>query len=347
MNKEKKYYLRIGMLFIVSISMLIFGYNFIKGNNIFTRNYKLYLFIDDFKDEIRLLTPIKMNDVEVGVVNKIETVRGKILLELSIYNNYKINNNASFYLSPQGIFTNSFIYITDVKMNQNYYENRDTIQAKLKKDNSENIIELESDLKDLSLSIGKALIQIGESGTLNLNQVFDTVSQNKIFRENQKEKSTSLNNFLENPLDFQEYKIIKRAANSGGIDNKSIYYKPNYEGIFLRFFLFDNIERGTQIISYRKGKDIGIFEEDRDLLLEIFSIRVDKDLKNANLVGQNIDSIIELYGMPHFKDVNHYYFINENKKLLTLHLRNNKIDWFKWQYLNKNIKTLNDIKNLK
>lgn len=155
----------------------------------------------------------------------------------------------------------------------------------------------------------------------------------------------SLSKFLIEPIDLQDFKIRKGEANSGGFQFKENLFRPNYQGFYIRFYIFPKFgENGPRIVTYRKGEEFGYFHEKRDTLIQLFSDRPDKDLKNADLVLKNLDEIKNTFGNKYLMDGEYVFYIDNNiKTVLTICASNKKVKWFKVTRLNKVINSINDV----
>jgi phospholipid/cholesterol/gamma-HCH transport system substrate-binding protein len=85
---------KVGILAAFSIALLIIGYNFLKGNSIFTNNTTLYAKYDKV-DGLTVSKPVLINGFQIGRVAKLELQpEGHILATLSINSKYEIPENS-------------------------------------------------------------------------------------------------------------------------------------------------------------------------------------------------------------------------------------------------------------
>jgi len=59
---------KIGLLVIISLALMIWGYKFIKGKNILTSSSILYAQYDEV-DQLATSTPVTIQGFQVGIVN--------------------------------------------------------------------------------------------------------------------------------------------------------------------------------------------------------------------------------------------------------------------------------------
>lgn len=67
--------IKVGIIVIVSIGVFIYGFNFLKGHNIFNPQRKLYAIYPKIEGLLEA-NPLMVNGYKVGQVNKIELVKG-------------------------------------------------------------------------------------------------------------------------------------------------------------------------------------------------------------------------------------------------------------------------------
>lgn len=90
MKKE----IRIAILAVVSIFMVIWGYNFVKGKNILRQSYTFYLKMDNTHG-IAPSTPVMINGLELGTVTKVylDNDMHSVIAELEISKKYRFPKN--------------------------------------------------------------------------------------------------------------------------------------------------------------------------------------------------------------------------------------------------------------
>lgn len=134
-NNETK----VGILGIVSISLLIIGFQFLKGNKLFTKTMTLYAQYGDIRG-LAASNPIIINGLQVGVVNKIENSKDmrKMLVTFSIHKNIDIPDNSIAHINPNPLtITKIEIKLGDAK---SFLKDKDTINTDFSDDFLENII---------------------------------------------------------------------------------------------------------------------------------------------------------------------------------------------------------------
>ncbi|HAK80570.1 MAG TPA: MCE family protein, partial [Runella sp.] len=98
-SKEAK----VGLMAIVALSMLYFGFNFLKGADFFSSKYKYFVVYDNV-GSLQPSNPIKLNGVQVGQVKSTEllTDRGnKVLVTLEIQKNLLLTQGSKVMLTSE------------------------------------------------------------------------------------------------------------------------------------------------------------------------------------------------------------------------------------------------------
>lgn len=101
MNKE----IKIGILAIVGLGLLIWGYNFLKGQNLF-KSQSIYLVKYDNINQLEVSAPVFINGYQVGNVNKIEIDPANlqnIIVSLEVLPEVRLPQNTVAKLYPSGV----------------------------------------------------------------------------------------------------------------------------------------------------------------------------------------------------------------------------------------------------
>jgi phospholipid/cholesterol/gamma-HCH transport system substrate-binding protein len=95
----------IGTTVIISLIVLYFGINFVKGNNAFSLGYNTYVEYDQAND-LQDGAPVMINGIKVGQVKNIEILKNKkssILVELLLTTDHPIPNDTKAVLKSSGL----------------------------------------------------------------------------------------------------------------------------------------------------------------------------------------------------------------------------------------------------
>lgn len=86
--------LKTAILIILSLALFIWGYNFLKGKNLFDTSKKLYAVYESVEG-LEPSSPVKLKGVTVGRVNSYEFLENrKVVVEISISSNYPISKTS-------------------------------------------------------------------------------------------------------------------------------------------------------------------------------------------------------------------------------------------------------------
>ena len=154
-----------------------------------------------------------------------------------------------------------------------------------------------------------------------------------------------LESFLENPIDFQQFKKDYGPSNSGGINGGPLY-KPDSVGMYLRFMLFNGnrdrnrklgISEGQkfkelQFYVYRYGKTVGDFFNTNEILVGFKCKFKDPSVKKADLVGKTKKEINVLFGNEYIRYKN-YRIYEKNNRVLSLCFDGQIVLWTKYYHL--------------
>lgn len=97
--------IKVGILFLVSLALLIWGYNFLKGKNIFKKERVFYAVYNDI-DGLTKSNIISIQGLKVGQVNDVyfdQSNIGKIIVELAISSDFPIPKNSIARIFSSGL----------------------------------------------------------------------------------------------------------------------------------------------------------------------------------------------------------------------------------------------------
>ncbi|MEO7264879.1 MAG: MlaD family protein [Ferruginibacter sp.] len=99
---------KVGAIALISITLLILGFNFLKGKKFFSKNTTLYGLFGNVQG-LQNSNPIVINGLQVGTVYKISTDKDmrRILVELNITKDINIPVNSIAIIKPNPIGTTS------------------------------------------------------------------------------------------------------------------------------------------------------------------------------------------------------------------------------------------------
>jgi phospholipid/cholesterol/gamma-HCH transport system substrate-binding protein len=124
--------IKTAVLVIMSILMFLWGYNFLKGKNLFDSSNKLYVVYENVAG-LATSAPVTLNGLTIGKVNSI-TINpdGKLLVELHITTDFPISKSSIAEIYDSGIVGGRQIAIKPNLLDKNYTVSGDYLQASSK-----------------------------------------------------------------------------------------------------------------------------------------------------------------------------------------------------------------------
>lgn len=117
---------KIGIAFIVSIFVLYFGINFLKGVNIF-KPTNSYLVVFDDVTELSLSAPVSINGFQIGLVHSMELDQdNRVVVTLNLNKGVRIPKGSKINLEAS-LLGNASIVITENPVKTEFYTPSDTI----------------------------------------------------------------------------------------------------------------------------------------------------------------------------------------------------------------------------
>ena len=96
---------KIGILGIVTLTLLIFGFKYLKGNNLLDKSKSYYIYYD-YVDMLETSSPVLIRGIKVGSVIKIEldpTSTSRVQVTIDIRNGIKLPQNTTAVLKSAGL----------------------------------------------------------------------------------------------------------------------------------------------------------------------------------------------------------------------------------------------------
>jgi len=119
---------KVGILATVAIAVLVIGYSFLKGNDVFSSEQEFYASYDNVEGLV-VSNPVFVNGYQIGRVSKLSLVEsGKIVAQLKINPDYQIPINTIARLESTSLLGGKAI-VFDIGNSKQYAQNGDTLQA--------------------------------------------------------------------------------------------------------------------------------------------------------------------------------------------------------------------------
>lgn len=201
---------KIGALAVVAIALLILGFNFLKGNNLFSRTKTLYALYDDVGG-LTPASPVRVNGLKIGTVSDLQVTSSradKIMATLSIQPGIDIPQNSVASIVSSDLLGTKAVLIEFGNASV-YLQNNDTIQSAPGSSLTSNLM---SDLKPLSGKIQNTLVSLDT--VLNdlhtsldnetRNNLKASIAQLSVAMKNFSQASAKLDHIAQNVNTFSE-----------------------------------------------------------------------------------------------------------------------------------------------
>lgn len=253
---------KIGILAVVAIAILIIGYNFLKGNDVFSSSQKFYAMYERV-DGLTATKPVYVNGFQVGRVAKLELLPSKkIRATLEVNKDIPIPSNTVAEIQSTDLLGSKAIYFV-LGDSQKMANDGDTLASNVEKSLAESV----NPVKD------KAVVMLDKIDSIltALNAIM-----NPQFQENIQQSLVSVNNTLKS-LESTSKKV-DNIVGSGAQRLQNIL--TNVESISAN--LRDNNEQITGILSN--------IEKVTD---QAAAANLQETLTNANQATQQLAAMME------------------------------------------------------
>lgn len=198
--------IKTAVLVIISIILFIWGYNFLKGKNLFDNSTKLFVVYENVAG-LAPSAPVTLNGLTIGKVNSISiNPDGKLLVELHITTDFPIAKTSIAEIYDSGLVGGRQIAIKPNFLDKNYTVSGDYLQASSKLGLTD---ALAQQLEPLQAKI-QQLLENADVLFTNINDILDTQT-----RQNLKSSIASLNTTL------SEFSVASKHINEILAENKS------------------------------------------------------------------------------------------------------------------------------
>jgi len=158
---------KVGIFAAISITVLILGYNYLKGRDLFTRT-KTYYAVFNSVDGLIASNPVLINGYRIGQVSKVELLSRdslKLLVEIEVKSEINVPMNSTIK-----VFSSDFFGSKSVELllgdDPRYAANKDTLNPFMEPGFTDNLNQITAPLREKVKSILEGLDSTfnGESG---------------------------------------------------------------------------------------------------------------------------------------------------------------------------------------
>lgn len=184
MNRYKQ--ILIGASFILAIALFIWGYNFLKGNDIFNKQTVYFAKYHEVSG-LEVSNPVSINGVRIGQVNRIyfaPDMSGDVIVELMINSNFPIPDNSIARIFSADLMGSKSV---DLKLGSSSTPAKDkdtlatSIEASLMEEVNAQVQPIKIKAENLLASIDTLVTAFqtifNESARKNLSESFNNINQ--------------------------------------------------------------------------------------------------------------------------------------------------------------------------
>lgn len=162
--------IKTAIMMIAVIGLFIFGYSYLKSNDVFSKDRSFYAVYNDVEG-LAVGTPVTINGFQVGSVQKISFLNnvGDLIIKFRVENKFQFNANSLANIYETGLIGGKAIAIVPSSQNAPLAQSGDTLQSSI----SPGLTELVNDkLSPLQDKI-EAMIVNADIVLQNINSILD------------------------------------------------------------------------------------------------------------------------------------------------------------------------------
>ena len=296
-----------GILAIFSISLFIFGYSYLKSNDIFVGDRTFYAVYSDVEGVVNG-TPVTINGFPVGSIQKISfTKNNDLLVKFRIENDIEFSINSVAQIYETGLIGGKALAIIPAYDNKRNAIDNDTLNSSIAPGLTDLV---NKKITNLQVKI-ESMVVSADSVLNNINKVFDDSTKNNL--------KTSVSNFNQTIIDLKTTSnsikdIVKN--NQSNIDS-SIKNIKNFSEDFsqisnkLNQAQIDETFNNFKTISENLTKILNEVNNGNGTIGQI--VKNDSLFKNLNKASESIDLLLEDIRLNPYRYIHFSIFGKKNK----------------------------------
>lgn len=176
----------IGLTFILAVFLFFWGYNYLKGKNLFKKEVKFYAIYENVSG-LTVANPVMINGLRIGQVRNITfapDMSGDIVVELVLYKNFPIAKNSVAMIFSSDLMGSKSIDLRlgdDIELAKHGDTLTSNSEASLRDEVNAQVQPIKLKAENLLSSIDSLVVAIqiifDESARENLTKSFDNISQ--------------------------------------------------------------------------------------------------------------------------------------------------------------------------
>ena len=163
---------KIGALTAIAITILILGYSYLRGNDVFSGSNKFYAIYQSV-DGLAVSKPVLVNGFQIGRVSKMELrENGHTVVEFKIDDQYKVPNNTMARLVSTDLLGGKAI-VFELGNSQELAQNKDTLRADVAGSLAESLQPIQKKAENLMVKLDSSLASINRIMNPNFERNVD------------------------------------------------------------------------------------------------------------------------------------------------------------------------------
>jgi len=255
---------KIGALTAIAITVLILGYSFLRGNDVFSSTNKFYAIYNSV-DGLSVSKPVLVNGFPIGHISKMELDQdGRTTVEFKIDDRYKVPVNTLARLVSTDLLGSKAV-VFELGDSKQFAESKDTLQADIQGSLAESLQPIQTKAENLMTKLDSSLAAINK--ILNPN-----------FQRNVDRSFTSIANSLQT-LEGTTKKIDQLVGSQSGHINSIMANAADASG---------NLKESTASL-------IGISNNFEKVSNDIANANIKQTLDNANKAMADLQATINKF----------------------------------------------------
>jgi len=152
---------KIGALTTIAIAILILGYSFLRGNDVFSGSNKFYAIYKSV-DGLTVSKPVLVNGFQIGHISKMQLgADGRTTVEFKIESKYNIPiNTLAKLVSSDLLGTKAVVFL--LGDSKQYAENKDTLRADIQGSLAESLQPIQTKAENLMTKLDSSLAAVNK-----------------------------------------------------------------------------------------------------------------------------------------------------------------------------------------
>ena len=163
---------KVGVLAAVAITILIVGYSFLKGNNVFSNEKEFYAKYAQVEG-LQVSKPVLVNGFQIGRVSELTLLPdGQILAQFQINPEYAIPKNTIARLESTDLLGGKAI-VFELSNSNEYLQEGDTLNANIQKNIMDQVQPIQKKVEQIIVRLDSMLTSINSALSPEFQQNFD------------------------------------------------------------------------------------------------------------------------------------------------------------------------------